>query len=254
MKKRIGIAGYGFVGSTYAEALEKYHDLYIVDPKLNDNKFNGQELDGVIVCVPTPSNADGSCDYSALIDVMDDIDNPLTPILIKSTIDLRAWEYLYNHYANPFCFSPEFLRQEHATRDLEKSERVILSGEATHYWWEVLTESKVFRMKMYSHYERVEDAIISKYVINSFLAMKVSFFNQLYDFCLDRDISFETVRSIVRGDERIGDSHTHVTKERGWGGACFPKDTEAFLNMDYRNRLTLLENAVEYNKELKKSP
>ena len=248
---RIGIAGHGFVGSTYANALKNCHDLHIVDPKLNSNKFNGEELDGVIVCVPTPSNTDGSCDYSALIDVMDDIDNPLTPILIKSTIDLRAWEYLYNHYANPFCFSPEFLRQEHAQRDLERGERIILAGEQNHFWWEVLSKSKVFRMKMYTYYEVAEPAIIAKYTINSFLATKVSFFNQLYDFCAARGISFETVRSIVRGDERIGDSHTHVTKERGWGGACFPKDTEAFLQMDGGNHLTLLENAVEYNKKLK---
>ena len=250
----LALVGCGFVGSTYYDVLKEQHDIYVIDPTKNNNKISDHETyDGIILCLPTPSDIDGSCDFSAIYDVMKDVANPHVPVLIKSTISIEAWRFLHENFANPFTFSPEFLRQEHARRDLEENKRVIFAGNCRNagFWWEVYSACDIFKRKQYSYISSAEEIIIAKYAINSFLATKVSWFNQLYDFCIDNELSYDTVRSAVCDDPRIGQSHSEVTKERAWGGACFPKDTSAFLHMDKKNSLTLLENAVQYNKELK---
>ena len=98
----------------------------------------------------------------------------------------------------------------------------------------------------------IREAITVKYMINSFLATKVSWFNQLYDYCQANDLNFERVRYHIGGDERIGKSHTNVTEERGFGGACFPKDTRSLLSEEHGDLLTLLNNAVRYNSIIRK--
>jgi UDPglucose 6-dehydrogenase len=103
----------------------------------------------------------------------------------------------------------------------------------------------------------IEEAAIIKYATNSFLAMKVSFFNHIYDICEASGHDFDIVRHLICQDNRIGTSHSMVPgpdRERGWGGHCFPKDTSAFIH--YINSLDqkfdLLETVIEYNKKVKK--
>jgi len=96
-----------------------------------------------------------------------------------------------------------------------------------------------------------------KYATNSFLAIKVSFFNHLYDLCEATGQDFEVVRHLVCQDVRIGTSHSMVPGidgERGWGGHCFPKDTLAFVQYanSFNQSFDLLETAIEYNHKLKK--
>ncbi len=77
-----------------------------------------------------------------------------------------------------------------------------------------------------------EVAELGKYVRNCFLATKVSFFNEVEEFCRKRGVSYEQVRDLVLLDERIGKSHTDVPGpdgKRGFGGTCFPKDMESFF-------------------------
>jgi UDPglucose 6-dehydrogenase len=103
------------------------------------------------------------------------------------------------------------------------------------------------------------EACTVKYAINSFLATKVTFFNQLLDICDANGSDFSIVRQIITHDTRIGNSHTLVpgiNGERGFGGHCFPKDTEAFIRYARTTLDTpfdLLESAVEYNKKVRKS-
>ena len=74
-----------------------------------------------------------------------------------------------------------------------------------------------------------EELILAKQLRNSYLALKVTFFNQVYDYCKHEGIDFESVRKLITTDARIGDSHSHVTEKRGFGGHCFPKDILATL-------------------------
>ena len=125
-----------------------------------------------------------------------------------------------------------------------------MGGEKTNFWWKVLYSCETFTYKQYTHAKDVEELIMTKYAINAFLATKVAWFNQLYDLCDELGLDFESIRQHIIGDPRIGDSHTQVTKERGFGGACFPKDLKAFTMFD--PDLTLIEKCVSINNDYRK--
>jgi UDPglucose 6-dehydrogenase len=86
------------------------------------------------------------------------------------------------------------------------------------------------------------------------LALKVAYFNQLYDLCKKLGIDYEQVRRYTILDNRIGESHTTITDERGFGGHCFPKDVNALIKTAQRDNvdLSILKNAVEYNRNIRK--
>jgi UDPglucose 6-dehydrogenase len=97
-----------------------------------------------------------------------------------------------------------------------------------------------------------------KYTANSFLALKVSFFNQIFDLCQKTGIDYDTVRHIVSQDTRIGSGHTLVPghdDSRGFGGACFPKDTEALVHWAKHVDAvpSLVESAIQYNNKVRKN-
>jgi UDPglucose 6-dehydrogenase len=246
------IAGYGFVGKAY-ELLFKNHrrEIVIHDPP-KGMTADLKNTSAVVVCVPTPQSEDGTCDMSAVYEIVEQC-NDLTPILIKSTISLQGWYELKERFPNhKLCFSPEFLRAANFMSDVQDMDHVILSGE-TDYWRDQYSYN-------WSHIKinivSPEEAIAIKYFRNAFLATKVSFFNEIYDFCKAYGIDFNQVRGGVGSDKRIGDSHTYVWPEdnvRGWGGFCFPKDTSALLKMAEAKNINLntLEAAVEYNKKIR---
>lgn len=251
----IVIAGFGFVGHAYHEVFKSYFNLVIVDPKHNDNKLEELTgIKGVLCCVSTPPKDDGSCDITSVLDVISKTPENV-PILIKSTIDLKGWQEIMQLYPNhKIAFSPEFLRAISAIQDLSSIDRVILSGNGVSFWREFYKRRfKKINVALYS----VEEAILVKYFRNAFLATKVSFFNEIYDFCIQNNIDFDSVREGVALDHRIGHSHTFVDPEhvRGWGGYCFPKDTSALLKMaeDKKINLNTLAAAVEYNKIIRKN-
>ena len=97
------------------------------------------------------------------------------------------------------------------------------------------------------------EAEMIKYFRNCYLALKVSFCNELYDYCSNRDIDYETVRNIATNDTRIGGSHTKVPGHdgsRGYGGTCFPKDTKALLNsMKDNNVICPILSSVDYRND-----
>lgn len=251
----IAIAGYGFVGKAYYDVFKNYFDLVIVDPKYNNNNLeNLTGLNGVLCCVSTPPSEDGGCDVTSVIDVISKTSKEV-PILIKSTIDLSGWSKIKELFPDhKIAFSPEFLRAVSAVEDLASTDRVILSGTGVSFWREFYKKRfKKIDISLYS----VEEAILIKYFRNAFLATKVSFFNEIFDFCLSFNIDFESVREGIALDKRIGNSHTFVDYDyvRGWGGYCFPKDTSALLKMaeDKKINLNTLTAAVEYNKKIRKN-
>jgi UDPglucose 6-dehydrogenase len=99
-----------------------------------------------------------------------------------------------------------------------------------------------------------QELITAKAVRNSFLATKVAFFNEVYDYCQANNIDYESVADVVGADSRITRSHTQITDERGFGGHCFPKDTKAFTTSAKQQgvELSILNAAIQYNKNLRK--
>lgn len=249
----IVIAGFGFVGKAYHNTLKNYRSIEIVDPKYSNKKIHEVEnLRGVIVCVPTPSNADGSCCMDHVYDVVND--TPVhVPIMIKSTISLEGWNELATRFPeHDITFSPEFLRAATADEDVKNTKHVFLSGKNTDYWRDLYSYAfPEVKITLCSP----QDAISIKYFRNSFLATKCSFFNEMYDFCNKLGLNYDAVRYGVTADPRIGESHSFVEDEtRGWGGYCFPKDTSALLKMAANNNINLntLEAAVHSNDIIRK--
>ena len=249
----IAIAGYGFVGKAYYNVFKNHYDLEIVDPAYNDKKISQiKNLKAVVCCVGTPVAKDGSCDGSYIFQVLNDTPENV-PVLIKSTISLDVWNQIQERYPNKkIAFSPEFLRAVTAIDDLRSSSMFIISGNGVDFWRKFY-KKRFPKAKI--HLYSVDEAILIKYFRNSYLATKVSFFNQVYDLCEKYNINFDCVRQGICDDSRIGHSHSFVDPDtsRGWGGYCFPKDTSALLKIAEKEKvdLTLINEAVEYNKKIK---
>jgi nucleotide sugar dehydrogenase len=193
-------------------------------------------------------NADGSVNSTILDNVMRyllEYRNGI--VIIKSTITPN----LVKKYPSSVVYNPEFLTEKAAKEDFVNCQFHVLGGSPVdtalvkelYETCSLCNPCPVFEMS-------IEEASFVKYTINSFLALKVTFFNQLYDAAKDADVNFAAIIKAVGSDNRIGHSHTKVPGfdgKQGFGGACFPKDTSAFTK--YSNRLTLLEHCITINNQ-----
>ena len=243
---KIGIAGFGFVGKAHYELLKlNNHEIVISDPAYPEySSLLPKDVDCIIVCVATPPRTDGSCEMRHVYEVIESA--PDVPILIKSTISVEGWDMLIDTFPNRMLnFSPEFLRAATAVQDLKNMDKLLIGGNACNFW------AKVFDIDI--EIADPKELILAKYARNSFLALKVSFFNQMYDLCKQLGIEYSAVAHYTAMDERIGYSHTTVTEERGFGGHCFPKDVAALIKTGQRNNvdLSILNEAIEYNKRIR---
>lgn len=255
---KIIIAGYGFIGKAVFNALKAQHEMVIVDPLYLDNKIeHHHDADGLIICVPTPTDQNGVCNAGIVAEVMDQV--PIfMPVLIKSTVTpgvATAFNELYSNHS--MVFSPEFLRARSADQDFVNQQYVVLGGEDPECFWQELFQNTLPNCNIVFNCT-AEEACLVKYATNSFLALKTSFFNQIYDICAKTGTDYDIVRHIISNDKRIGSDHTIVPGpdgERGWGGHCFPKDTKAFLHWStvVESPASLVESAINYNNKVRKS-
>ena len=246
---KIGIAGYGYVGQAHEAALKDYHEILIRDPALG-HYADLQHADAIIICVSTPQHTSGACNINNVYDIVSNA--PPVPILIKSTISLEGWDVIRTEFIKSnLTFSPEFLRAATALEDFANTKDFMMGGDNVGFWADVLITA-LGNINVSS--AGVAELILTKYFRNAFLATKVAFFNQVYDLCQSTGADYETVAKHMGNDPRIGHSHTKVTKERGFGGHCFPKDTSAIITTAKNNKqtLTILEQAIESNKNLRK--
>lgn len=236
----IMVIGCGFVGETVAQSLEENgHDVIRIDPKYNDNKIADYiyTADSAIVAVPTPT-VNGKCDDSIIRQVLNEL-GPSIPVLLKCTVtpDLLK-EYFIN-----VVYNPEFLRAKTAKEDFDSQEFFILGGD-THnvsYWKNVFS---------YLNAEPIltdrTTASMVKYMHNVWLAMKVAFFHEVYS--LDLAYDHNEMIDILSKFENIGPSHMAIQEGLGFGGHCFPKDTEAFYEFSGSE---ILKKVIEVNNSLR---
>ena len=247
----ITIAGYGFVGIAHEAVLKDIFNVTVYDPFKGYNDIGNPA--GVIVCVSTPSNDDGSCNCENVIDVIGKV-NETTPVLIKSTISVEGWQDIRQRFPNHLlAFSPEFLRSDSAIEDFKHTRHMYMAGDEIGFWhalFRVAFDDPTFTTEV----AVAEELILAKYFRNSFLATKVTFFNQMYDLCNAIGVNYSIVSHLVSADDRIGRSHTGVTEERGFGGHCFPKDTEAIIKTAELSGidLELIKSSIEYNNRIRK--
>lgn len=255
---KIIIAGYGFVGKAVANALSTQHEIVVQDPLYTEYKMiDHHDADGIIICVGTPSLPSGGCDCKDIVSVLEDV--PIfMPILIKSSVTPDVVEALSEIFPNHcITYSPEFLRASSADQDFLNQKYVILGGEDPECFWQLLFQETLPNCKKVLNCTKVEACLV-KYASNSFLALKTSYFNQIYDICAKTGMDYDIVRHLLSQDPRIGSDHTLVPGTdglQGWGGHCFPKDTSAFVRWStlVDTPVTLVESAIQYNNKVRKT-
>jgi UDPglucose 6-dehydrogenase len=255
---RIIIAGYGFVGKAVSNSLSTKNKLHIVDPKYSTAEIeHSPYAEGIIICVGTPSTSYGGCDDSQIRNVMDKVPVHL-PVLIKSTVLPDQLRTLLHDYPNhSICYSPEFLRAATASEDFANQTYMVIGGDDPEDFWKTLFQESLPNCRLIFNTSIIEASMI-KYTTNCFLATKVAFFNQIYDLCQLNGADYSLVRQILTHDDRIGNSHMLVPgpdMNRGFGGACFPKDTKAFRKYAYglNKPVTILDSAMDYNETVRKN-
>jgi UDPglucose 6-dehydrogenase len=241
MKTKIAIIGYGFVGKAVEFGFKNSsNEIMIVDPykgyyNIDDLRPFNPEF--VFVCVPTPMGDNGSIDASTISNVTKILHDIDCTVIIKSTI---TPDIIFDLFSKKnFVYNPEFLTERNAFEDFLKPKFHVLGGDAEY------TE-KVKNLYTYNsncnpapfHLMRPEEASLVKYGINSFLAMKVVWFNQWKDLVESVGARYNVVSNSIGEDDRIGHSHMKVPGidgKRGFGGSCFPKDTSAIFNYAKEN-------------------
>lgn len=265
MKKlNLGIIGHGFVGKAVDYGFsDELCEKSIIDPLYgNDIKDLPNNVQVCFICVPTPMASGGAIDSSIVESTVNFLkENRSCLIVIKSTVipsviktlsaGLDGYRVVYN---------PEFLTERNANEDFVKPPMHIFGGDevATYNLQQVYdTYSKCERCKIY-RMTAVEASFV-KYGINCFLATKVLWFNQFYDAVENSGANYGSIINAIGADPRVGTSHMRVPGfdgKRGFGGACFPKDTAAFSN--YAQDFTILKEIIlannEYRKNYKKDP
>ena len=258
----LGIIGRGFVGSAVANGFDKDCDQIIVDPKYTDNTIQDVlDCKLVFVCVPTPVSEDGSCDTSIANDVLTELNRLQYKgvVVIKSTIIPDYLQEFKKEFELKIVYNPEFLTEANANEDFKNPPFQVFGGK----WRDCEVVEKAYlrhsSVRIVPTFKvDLTTASLLKYTINSWLATKVIFFNELKELheLGSSMVSWEQFTDMLSRDERMGNSHMQVPGpdgEPGFGGHCLPKDTEALLN--YANKknikMSVLRKAVQTNKKIR---
>ena len=261
---KLGIIGKGFVGSAVSNGFNDDVEQFVVDPLHSNNSIEGLvEFDPIItfVCVPTPVSEDGSCDVSIARSVLQELNERQYKgvVVIKSTIVPDYLHEFKKAYALRIVYNPEFLTEANANQDFINPKMQVLGGR----WKDCEVVEKAYlrnsKVKVVPTFKTdLTTASLLKYTINSFLATKVMFFNDLYKLHQSSSsmASWEQFIDMLTRDPRMGDSHMQVPGpdgKFGFGGHCFPKDTEAMLKYanDKNIKLNILKKSVETNNKLR---
>jgi UDPglucose 6-dehydrogenase len=218
--------------------------------------------DVIFYCLPTPQDEDGSADLQYVIEVTEQIGDLLQNrdnyklIVNKSTVPVGTVEMikniLFGKGVRNFDVSsnPEFLREGFAVEDFMKPDRIVIGAES----------EKAFKIlrELYEPFVRqgnpiiemdVKSAEVTKYAANSYLATRITFMNELANFCEKVGANVDMIRKGMGSDSRIG--KRFLFPGIGYGGSCFPKDVNALIktSIDKGSKLTILEVVDKINKE-----
>ena len=242
---KIGLIGNGFVGSAIYENLKNDYEFVIYDrkPSLANRKNVGEvvkEAKIIFVALQTPMYDGGECDLTIIFDAMTDIyDNYDDNIIIlKSTVVPGTCEEIKHRFPNiRIVFSPEFLTEANHIEDFRSCNRMIFGGNKEDTAECIRLLQSVFEDKYYFTTDwRTAETV--KYFINTFLATKVSFANEMRQICEAASANYDDVVKLALYDSRIGPSHLQVPGPdgyNGFGGKCFPKDLNALINYSLSN-------------------
>jgi UDPglucose 6-dehydrogenase len=224
----------------YEPGLEKLFERNLKEGRLSftTSLEEGVEHGEIIfLALPTPPGEDGSADLKYVLGVAEHIGKLLTDyrvIIDKSTVPVGTAEKVHaaiaKNYDGEFdvVSNPEFLREGVAVEDFMKPDRIVI-GTTSERAQKLLTE-------LYGPYVRQGNPIIfmdersaelTKYAANAFLAVKISFMNEIAQLCERLGADVDMVRRGIGSDDRIG--KRFLFPGIGYGGSCFPKDVKALV-------------------------
>ena len=254
----IGIVGLGYVGKAIQNGFisEKIYTFDIAEKCTEDSLQSlSKKTDIIFICLPTPMNKRGECVTEIIDQTLIKINsfNRQHTVIIKSTVPPGTSEHYQAQFKNlNIVFNPEFLTEANFNYDFMNQKRIILGGDN-------LSQVESLYKKHFFSVEIVKlnykEAEMVKYFSNSFLALKVSFANEIYSLCKKLNIDYQTMISVAVKDHRIGNSHLSVPGpdgKMGFGGSCFPKDVSALINIFENNNVEslVLKAAWERNNNI----
>jgi UDPglucose 6-dehydrogenase len=207
-----------------------------------------EDVEMVFLALPTPPGADGAADLKYVLGVAEELGKLIKGykvIVNKSTVPVgtadKVRAAIAKNYRGEFdvVSNPEFLREGVAVEDFMKPDRVVIGTQSE--------RAKKLMSELYAPFVRQGNPIIfmdersselTKYAANSFLAMKISFMNEIAQLCERMGADVDMVRRGIGSDERIG--KRFLFSGIGYGGSCFPKDVQA-----------LIKSATEYTYDFK---
>lgn len=265
MFKKVGIIGNGFVGNAMYQNFTGFVDVEVHDLVPEKSTMGMQELvefaDVLFVSVPTPSNEDGSCNTTFVENVVKLIYSIKkdAKVVIKSTVVVGTTNKLAALYPEmKLAFNPEFLTEANSYVDFRDQKLIVIGSEDDKFREELLEFYSDFVWKHSKNGKGnivkvgTKEAEMFKYLANCFLAAKLTFANEMYQLCSISGIDYNVLRKVAELDVRLGETHWKVpgTDGRmGWGGSCFPKDTNALtcFAREQGSPLKLLEEAIVLN-------
>lgn len=245
---QIGVVGNGVVGGTLAAcAAGAGYRVSVYDiepgkataPSLPALVAQADEL--IFVCTPTPMRRDGSCDTSSVEAAVRGINAAAAAlgrkanVLIKSTVPPGTNARLVQQCPHLHLGSnPEFVREQgDPLTEFLNAKFVLMGGDEI-----ALTAGEAFYRRVVPLAEICKTSAstseLCKYVINTFLAGKVSFANEIFDIARASGVDYDELIDLATRDARLGSTHFQVPGpdgSRGFGGSCFPKDLRALTHV-----------------------
>ncbi|MGM0478545.1 MAG: UDP-glucose dehydrogenase family protein [Bacteroidota bacterium] len=220
-----------------------------------------QDAEIIFLALPTPPGEDGSADLSAVLQVAGELGEIISSykvIVDKSTVPVGTAEKVASaisaNTSVPFAVvsNPEFLREGFAVDDFLYPDRVVIGTSDD--------KAKAMLSDLYQPFIRdghpliimdEKSAELTKYAANAFLATKITFMNEIANFCERVGADVDKVREGIGSDTRIG--HRFLYPGIGFGGSCFPKDVSALLKSgnEYNYNFSIIDAVLEVNDEQK---
>lgn len=220
----------------------------------------------IFLCLPTPQGSDGAADLQFVLKVTDEIGKALLEnmdkeykiIVNKSTVPVgtsRKVEAILTGYGLKnfdVVSNPEFLREGFAVDDFLKPDRIVIGARSEKAFQKLKALYEPFVRQGNPILEmNNESSEVTKYAANSYLAMRITFMNELANFCEKAGADVDMIRKGMGSDSRIG--KRFLFPGIGYGGSCFPKDVNALIKTakDFNSELSILTIVDQVNNQQK---